>query len=75
MRMIPPELSTAFLTYLNDFVQDEEKYAEVFIDRETSRVEIDHVGGMDYTVIDFKDDLTLIIPGVYSQFEAALASK
>ena len=74
MRMVPPEQATAFLLYLNDYVQDHETYFEIFKDRTPGKIQIEHRDGMDYTVIDFNDDLSLIIPGVYSQFEGSLTT-
>jgi len=75
MRLIPPEKANAFLTFLNDWVQDRPNYAVLFEDRAPSKIQLEHseANGV-YTVIDFKDKLTLIIPDVYTQFEEFLKS-
>lgn len=63
-------IDTHFLEYLHNFIQNNPKYQEVCNDREPIHVEIAHVSGIDYTIIQFKDDISVVIPKVYSDYKA-----
>ena len=64
-----PSIDTIFLEYLHNFIQNNPKYQEVCNDREPIHVEIAHVSGIDYTIIQFKDDISVVIPKVYSEYK------
>lgn len=72
MKPIPPQHHDRFLNYLNLHIQNDKRYDEVVQERSVSQVLIECLGGMDYTIIDFRDSCTLIISGVYAQFETTV---
>lgn len=72
MKSIPPQHHNKFLTFLNDVIQTNDKLKEVCAERAVSDVELEHLGGMDYTIVNFKDGCSLIIAGAYSQFETSI---
>lgn len=63
-----PYVDAKFLEYLNNFIQNNPKYNETFKDRTPIHVEIAHVGGIDYTIVHFSDDVSTVIPRVYSEY-------
>jgi hypothetical protein len=72
MKPIPPQHHDKYLMYLNDFIQASEEYKSVCAERAVKAVFLEVIGGTDYTIIDFKDTCSLIIAGVYAQFEVTI---
>lgn len=82
MTEIPVTIRNQFLVFLQDYVEENQRYRPMFIGRVPPAplgVSLDYVKDpitgieRDYIVIDFADGTSLIIPDVYSEFEGAKA--
>lgn len=70
MKQVPPEKASAFLEYLNIYIHENSVISEIFDQRTPKTIEIENVEKNDYTIINFTDNLTLLIPGIYKRFES-----